>query len=30
MDDFGIELSAAQPAWDETVMPCGTKWYGGS
>jgi hypothetical protein len=29
MDDFGIELSAAQPAWDETVLPCGTKWYGG-
>ena len=30
MDDFGVELSAAQPAWDETVLPCGTKWYGGS
>ena len=30
MDDFGIELSAAQPAWDETQMPCGTRWYGGT
>jgi hypothetical protein len=30
MDDFGIELSAALPAWDETVLPCGTKWYGES
>jgi hypothetical protein len=30
MDDFGIELSAPAPAWDETALPCGTKWYGGS
>jgi hypothetical protein len=30
MDDFGIELSAPAPAWDETVLPCGTKWYGGT
>ena len=30
MDDFGIDLSTAAPAWDETVLPCGTKWYGGS
>lgn len=30
MDDFGIELSAPAPAWDERVLPCGTKWYGGS
>jgi hypothetical protein len=29
MDDFGIELSAPEPAWDESVLPCGTKWYGG-
>jgi hypothetical protein len=30
MDDFGIELSAPAPAWDEAVLPCGTKWYGGT
>jgi hypothetical protein len=30
MDDFGIDLSAPAPAWDETLLPCGTKWYGGS
>jgi hypothetical protein len=30
MDDFGIELSTPAPAWDETILPCGTKWYGGS
>jgi hypothetical protein len=30
LDDLGIELSASQPQWDETVLPCGTKWYGGT
>jgi hypothetical protein len=30
MDDFGIDLSTPAPAWDETVLPCGTKWYGGT
>jgi hypothetical protein len=30
MDDFGIELSAPAPAWDESVLPCGTRWYGAS
>jgi len=30
MDDFGIDLSTPAPAWDETILPCGTKWYGGS
>jgi len=30
MDDFGIELNASAPAWDETAMPCGTRWYGGT
>jgi len=30
MDDFGIELSAPAPAWDETALPCGTRWYGGT
>jgi hypothetical protein len=29
MDDFGIELSVAAPTWDETTLPCGTRWYGG-
>jgi hypothetical protein len=29
MDDFGIELNAAEPAWDESVLPCGTEYYGG-
>ena len=30
MDDLGIDLSVPAPAWDETVLPCGTEWYGGS
>jgi hypothetical protein len=30
MDDFGIELNAGPPPWDETLMPCGTRWYGGT
>jgi hypothetical protein len=30
MDDFGIELSTPMPAWDEALLPCGTKWYGGT
>ena len=30
MDDFGIDLSVPSPAWDESVLPCGTKWYGGT
>jgi hypothetical protein len=30
MDDMGIELSAPAPVWDESVLPCGTKWYGGT
>jgi hypothetical protein len=30
MDDFGIQLSANEPEWDESVLPCGTKWYGGN
>jgi hypothetical protein len=30
MDDFGIDLSTPAPEWDESVLPCGTKWYGGS
>ncbi|HEY2731958.1 MAG TPA: hypothetical protein VGK52_18580 [Polyangia bacterium] len=30
MDDFGIELAVPAPTWDETLLPCGTKWYGGT
>jgi hypothetical protein len=30
MDDFGIELSSGPPPWDETAMPCGDRWYGGT
>jgi len=30
MDDFGIDLSTPAPAWDESALPCGTKWYGGT
>jgi hypothetical protein len=30
MDDMGIELATPAPVWDETLLPCGTKWYGGT
>jgi hypothetical protein len=30
MDDFGIDLSVDEPAWDESRLPCGTEWYGGT
>lgn len=30
MDDLGIELSVPAPAWDETRLPCGDRWYGGN
>jgi len=29
MDDLGIALDVPAPAWDETVLPCGTRWFGG-
>ena len=29
MDDFGIDLSVPAPAWNEEILPCGTRWYGG-
>jgi hypothetical protein len=29
MDDFGIEQNVPAPAWDESRLPCGTRWYGG-
>ena len=30
MDDLGIDLAVPAPPWDESVLPCGTKWYGGT
>ena len=29
MDDFGIDLEVPAPAWDEAVLPCATRWFGG-
>jgi hypothetical protein len=29
MDDFGIDQDVPAPAWNEAVMPCATRWYGG-
>jgi hypothetical protein len=29
MDDFGIDRDVPAPSWDESVLPCGTRWYGG-
>jgi hypothetical protein len=28
-DDLGIDKSVGPPPWDETLMPCGTRLYGG-
>jgi hypothetical protein len=28
MDDLGVENGATLPAWDESIMPCGTTFYG--
>jgi hypothetical protein len=28
-DNLGIDLAVAEPDWDESVLPCGTHWYGG-
>jgi len=28
MDDLGIKNNATLPAWDESIMPCGTQFYG--
>jgi hypothetical protein len=30
LDDFGIDLAASAPDWDEAALPCGDRWYGGS
>lgn len=29
LDDLGVEQGVAIPFWDEGVLPCGTRWYGG-
>jgi hypothetical protein len=29
MDDFGIDKNVPAPPWDETRLPCATRWYGG-
>jgi hypothetical protein len=28
IDDLGIDRNVAAPAWDETTLPCATRWYG--
>lgn len=28
-DDLGVDEGVAAPAWDESILPCGTRWYGG-
>lgn len=28
-DNLGIDVGVAEPSWDESVLPCGTYWYGG-
>jgi hypothetical protein len=30
MDDLGIDAGVAAPDWNEVVLPCATRWYGGS
>lgn len=30
MDDFGIDKNVPPPPWNETLFPCGTRWYGGN
>jgi hypothetical protein len=29
LDDLGIQSGVAAPAWDETIMPCGDRYYAG-
>jgi hypothetical protein len=29
-DDLAVEDGVAAPTWDESVLPCGTRWYGGT
>lgn len=28
-DDLGVDGGVPAPAWDESILPCGTRWYGG-
>lgn len=28
IDELGIDLATAAPPWDETILPCGDRWYG--
>jgi hypothetical protein len=28
-DDLGVETGVGAPPWDESILPCGTRWYGG-
>ena len=28
IDELGIDLDVDPPAWDESRLPCGTRWYG--
>jgi hypothetical protein len=28
IDDMGIDLAVDAPPWDESLLPCGTRWYG--
>jgi hypothetical protein len=29
-DDLGVKSKVSLPAWDESIMPCGTRYYAGS
>jgi hypothetical protein len=28
IDEMGIDMAVAAPPWDESVIPCGKRWYG--
>lgn len=28
IDEVGIDMAVDAPAWDENLLPCGTRWYG--
>ena len=30
LDDLGVKSGVAQPSWDETLIPCGTEFFGES
>jgi hypothetical protein len=29
IDDLGLDRRVPAPAWDEAILPCATRWYGG-